>query len=110
MPQKIERLSSVTGTIVATATASTSPKIPFGAAAGGTLVVDAVSGGANAITWHVAFGPEETPRPLNADGSGVTTAIAANNAYALPDSLYGAQFIVAVANAGTATIRVSVKG
>jgi hypothetical protein len=109
MPNKIERLSSVTGTIVATNSASTSPKIPFGAAAGGILIVDAVSS-ATTITWHVAFDVELTPRPLNADGSAVTTTIAANNAYTLPDALFGAPYIVAVVNAGTATFRVSVKG
>lgn len=109
MPNKIERLSSVTGTIVATNSASTSPKIPFGAAAGGILIVDAVSS-ATTITWHVSFGPELTPVPLNSDGSGVTTTIAASNAYTLPDALFGAPYIVAVVNAGTATFRVSVKG
>jgi hypothetical protein len=109
MPNKIERLNSVTAAFVATNSASTSPKIPFAAAAGGVLIVDAVSS-ATTITWHVAFGPELTPVPLNADGSGVTTTIAANNAYTLPDALFAAPFIVAVTNAGTATFRVSVKG
>jgi hypothetical protein len=65
---------------------------------------------ATTITWHAAFGPEETPVPVNAEGAGVTTAIAASNAYALPDALFGAPYIVAVVNAGTATFRVSVKG
>lgn len=110
MPNKIERLNSVSGSITATNVAATSPKIPFGAAAGGAIVVDAVAGGASTISWHVAFGPELTPVPINADGAGVTTTIAANNAYALPDALFGAPFIVAVTNAGTATFRVSVKG
>lgn len=110
MPNKIERLSSVTDSFVATSSAATSPKVPFGSAAGGILIVDSVASGAATLTWHVAFGPELTPRPLNADGSGVTTAIAANNAYALPDALFGAPYIVAVTNAGTATFRVSVKG
>lgn len=109
MPHKIERLSSVSGTITATNSASTSPPIPFGAAAGGILIVDSVSS-ATSITWHVAFGQELTPRPLNADGAAVTTTIAANNAYTLPDALFGAPFIVAVVNAGTATFRLSVKG
>lgn len=109
MPNKIERLNSVTGQFVATASAATSPKIPFGAAAGGVIVVDSVSS-ATTITWHVAFGQELTPVPLNADGSGVTTTIAAGNAYVLPDALFAAPFIVAVVNAGAATFRVSVKG
>jgi hypothetical protein len=109
MPNKIERLNSVAGPFTATNSASTSPKIPFGAAAGGIIVVDAVSS-ATTITWHVAFDAEVTPRPVNADGAGVTTTIAANQAYVLPDALFGAPYIVAVVNAGTATFRISVKG
>jgi hypothetical protein len=109
MPNKIERLNSVTGTFVATNSAATSPKIPFSSAAGGVIIVDAVSS-ATTLTWHIAFGPELTPVPLNADGSGVTTTIAAGNAYTLPDALFAAPFIVAVTNAGTATFRMSVKG
>ncbi len=110
MPNEIERLSSVTDAFVATNSASTSPKIPFGAAATGSIVVDAVAGGANALTWHAAFGPGDTPRPLNDAGSGVTTSIATNNAYALPSGVAGVPFLVAVTNAGTATFRMCVKG
>ena len=69
MPQKIERLNSVSGSITATNSAATSPKIPFGAVSGGMLHVSAVSS-ATTITWHAAFGQEETPVPVNADGSG----------------------------------------
>jgi hypothetical protein len=109
MANTIERLNSVAGPFTATNSASTSPKIPFGPVAGGIIIVDSVSS-ATTITWHVAFGAELTPRPLNADGAGVTTTIAANQAYALPDALFGAPYIVAVVNAGTATFRISVKG
>jgi hypothetical protein len=109
MPQKLERLNSVNGSVTATNSAATSPKIPFGAVAGGMIHVSAVSS-ATTITWHVAFGQEETPVPLNSDGAAVTTTIAASNAYALPDALFGAPYIVAVVNAGTATFRASVKG
>jgi hypothetical protein len=109
MPHKIERLNSVTGSIVATASASTSPKIPFGASAGGVIIVDSVSS-ATTITWHVAFDAEATPRQINADGAAVTTTIAAGQAYAMPDALFAAPFVVAVVNAGTATFRMSLKG
>jgi hypothetical protein len=110
MPQKIERLSSVTNTITATSTAASSPKIPFGAAAGGVLIVDAVAGGATSLAWHVAFGPESTPVPANDGTADVTTTIVANKAYPLPDAVFAAPFIVAVTNAGTATFRLCVKG
>lgn len=110
MPNKIERYTSVVAAVTATNSASASPKIPFGAAAGGIIIVDAVASGANTITWHVAFGPELTPVPVVVDGANLTTSVIASRAYALPDALFAAPFIVAVTNAGTATIRVSVKG
>jgi hypothetical protein len=110
MPNKIERASSVTSTVVATASAATSPKIPFGAAAGGMLIVDSVSGGASSLSWHASFGPELTAVPVNDGTADVTTSIVAGKAYAIPDALFAAPFVVAVANAGTATFRICVKG
>lgn len=109
MSNKIERFNSVTGSLSLTNSASTTAKIPFGPAAGGVIIVDAVSGAAS-INWYVAFGPELTPVPLNADGAAATTAITVSNAYPIPDAAFGAPFVVPVLNAGTATIRVSLKG
>lgn len=110
MPNKIERHSSVVAAVTATASAATSPKVPFAASAGGIIIVDSLAGGANAITWHVAFGPELTPVPLLVDGQSVQTSVLADRAYQIPDALFAAPFIVAVTNAGTATFRISVKG
>lgn len=110
MPNKIERLSSVTSQITATNAAATSPKIPYGAAGGGMLIVDSVAGGATSLSWHAAFGPELTPVPVNDGTADVSTTIAASKAYPIPDALFAAPFIVAVTNAGTATFRISVKG
>lgn len=107
---KIERLSSVTNQITATNSASTSPKIPFGAAAGGVFIVDAVASGATSLAWYVAFGQELTPVPVNDGTADVSTAIVASKAYPIPDALFAAPFIVAVTNAGTAAIRFCVKG
>ena len=109
MPNKIERLSSATGSIVVTASASTSPPITFGAAAGGVMYVTGVSS-ATKVAWHSASSRESTPLPMFADGSAVETSIAAGRAYPLPDALFASQFIVAVTDAGTATIQISVKG
>lgn len=110
MPNKIERYSSVSNIVTATASAATSPKVPFGASAGGMIVVDSVSGGASSLAWHAAFGPEVTPVPVNDGTADVTTTIVAGKAYPIPDALFAAPFIVAVANAGTATFRICVKG
>lgn len=109
MAGKIERFNSVTGSLSLTNSASTTAKIPFGPAAGGVIIVDAVSGAAS-INWHVAFGPELTPVPLNSDGAAATTSITVSNAYPIPDAAFAAPFVAPVLNAGTATIRVSLKG
>lgn len=93
----------------ATASASTSPRQPFGYMAGAILFVRSVAG-ASSITWYVAYGPDDTPVPLvNSAGNAVTTTIAAGNAYELPAALYSARHIVAVLNAGTAVLRMSGK-
>lgn len=110
MSGKIERASSVTGTYTLTSSASTSPKIPFGASAGAVFVVDSVAGSATKINWHVCLGPELTPAPIYADGAALTTDIVASRAYAIPDALFAAPFIVGATDAGTAVIRLSVKG
>lgn len=110
MPNKIERYSSVTSQIVATNNPATSPKIPFGAAAGGMIVVDSVAGGATSLSWSVAVGPEATPATANDGTADVSTTIAAGKAYPIPDAVFAAPFLVAVTNAGTATFRLCVKG
>lgn len=109
MPNKIERYHGLTDSIVATNSASTSPKIPFGAAGGGMMFVDAASS-ATSVTWYACATPLDSAVPVYSDGAGITTTIAAGNAYALPDGLFGAPLLVAVTNAGTATFRLSVKG
>lgn len=109
MANKIERLSSATGSITVTASSSTSPPIPFGASAGGMMFVTGLSS-ATKVAWHAASSREATPLPVFADGSAVETSITLNRAYPLPDALFAAPFIVAVTDAGTATIQISVKG
>jgi hypothetical protein len=110
MPNKIERLNSIAGPITVTASAATSPKIPFGPAGGGVIIVDSLAGGATTLAWHVAFGPDLEARPLFDGTTAVTTSVTAGRAYAIPDAAFAAPYIVAVANAGTASIRISVKG
>ena len=106
---KIERYSTTTGSHALTNSASTTARIQYGAAAGGLIVVDSASS-ATSIAWHAALSPTDTPAPIHADGAAVTTSIAANRAYAIPDALFGSMFIVPVTDAGTASIRICVKG
>jgi hypothetical protein len=108
MPNKIERLCSVTGEIALTDNIATTPAIPFGAAAGATLFVESVSG-ATSITWHVMHSATGSAAAMDSDGA-VTTAIQAGKAYSLPGVLYAAPFVKAVLDSGTATAVVSLKG
>ena len=108
MPNKIERLSSVTQAMTLTDDAATTPAIPFGASAGATLFVESVSGAA-AITWHVLHAPGATAAVMDSDGP-VTTSIEAGKAYAFPDSLFATPFVKAVLDSGTASVVVSLKG
>lgn len=108
MPNKIERRSSVTSSITVNAL-TTCPRIPYGASAGGVIIVTAVSGAAT-IQWQVAPAAEGTAYNVYSGGSAVTTTITANQAYPIPDALFGAPFIVPATDAGTATIIVTLKG
>lgn len=110
MAGKIERSNSVTAAIVLTASASTSPLVPFGAAATGLFIVDAVTGDATKINWHAALSASDTATAVYDAGSALSTSIAAGRAYAIPAALQAAPFVVGVTDAGTATIRLSVKG
>lgn len=108
MPNKIERLSSVTQSMTLTDDVATTPTIPFGAAAGATLFVESVSG-ASSITWHVMHSTGTAASALDSDGP-VTTSISAGKAYPFPDALFATPFVKAVCNSGTASVVVSLKG
>ena len=110
MPFKIEHKTSVTASLTATNSASTSARIPWSANAGGMVFVTAVDSGATTITWYAASDPEAPPVPVIDGGNNVTTTIASGRAYYIPDSLFAAPFIMPVTNAGTATLTVSAKG
>lgn len=109
MPNKIERLSSVGDSLTVTANAADNKKIPYGAAGGGLVIVEAVSGAAS-LAWSVAVGPEATPVAADSGSGAIVTSVSAGKAYPIPEALFGAPYIVAAADAGTATIRVCVKG
>lgn len=112
MSSKISRSSGPSGSysLVATTPTSTTVKIPYGAVAGGTLFVTAHSS-ATKLVWYVAIAPEATPVPLYSDGAVVeTTALANSRAYPIPDAAFGAPFLVAATDTGTATVQVYVKG
>lgn len=109
MPNKIERLSSVTSPIALTASEATSVAIPYGAVAGGMVFVTALATGTK-IKWHAATSASSAAVPIYADGSALETLVAASRSYPVPDACFAAPFLKAVLDAGTATITLSLKG
>ena len=110
MSYRIQRENATTYSVVATNSASTTPKIAFATMSGGTIFVTAVSS-ATKVVWYASPDSQTTPVPLkDSTGSAVETTVSAGNAYALPDAVFGALFISAVADAGTVTMHISTKG
>jgi len=108
---KAERSQGITSTLSLTNSAATSAKIPFGPASGGNVVIDTLVTGVS-ITWHGAMNSTDTPgRVYGADGTILAAVtVAATGFYPIPDACFGCPFVVPVLNAGTATIRASLKG
>lgn len=109
MPNKIERLHSVTESISLTADPTTSARIPYGAVAGGMVFVDALATGTK-IIWYAAPARGDSAYPVYDFNNLQETYISASRAYPVPDGCYSAPFLVPVLDAGTATISLSVKG
>lgn len=109
MPNKIERINSVTGSIALTASEATSVAIPYGAVGGGMVFVSALATGTK-IVWHAASSASSAAVPVVYDDSAVETLISAGNAYPIPDPCFAAPFLKAVLDGGTATITLAVKG
>lgn len=109
MSARIQRENQTFGPVSLTAAAATSARIAYGTMAGGLIFVTAVSGAAS-ISWHVAADNNTTPVPLaDAAGNAVSTPIVAGRSYEFPGALYGAQVVVPVLNAGTATAVINLK-
>jgi hypothetical protein len=101
---RIERQNSHTA-LKLKADAADSPRIPYGAVAGGCLF--AVSG-SGTVTWHVAFEPDGDTYPMfDAKNAPVTSDLVEGNAIDLPAALFAAPFIVAVGADVEAVLSVS---
>lgn len=113
MPYTIDRSSLAAGPFSITASAATSAKLSAAGFAGAFVFVDSLSGGSANIVWHVAKTLDDAaPVPAyGADAAAITTpGIQQGRAYAMPDALFGAQFIVPVLSAGTGTVSICLKG
>lgn len=100
-----------TGTVItasSSANAST-PRFPFGRYAGGGVII-ASTGGATQISWHASAAGEDTPRPIYADGSAVTSAVTVG-ALPIPDACFGFPYVAPViSGAASCSMTVCVKG
>jgi hypothetical protein len=109
MPNKIERLSSVTSSLSLAASESTTPLIPYGASAAGMVFVSAVSG-ATKIAWYSAATGSDVATPVYDSGNAVETFVSAGRSYPIPDACFAAPFLKLVLDSGTATATISLKG
>lgn len=114
MPTAIIRQGSLYEPITLTNSVSTTQGFSLNIAAGGMLLVDSKSaGGSITISFYVK-GDErfpETYQLVDSSGVAITQTITANNqAFALPDGLFAARFILPVLSSGTAVVRYVTKG
>lgn len=106
---EITRQYSTVTLTAASSAATTTPRISFRTFAGGGILI-ASTGGATQINWHVADGPESTPRPLFADGSAVTSAVTVG-ASPIPDAAFPYPYVVPViVGAASCSITAHLKG
>lgn len=76
----------------------------------GTIQVSAVTGSASSLTWYTCATADGTFLPAyDSSGTAVTQTIATGRSYPIPSALVGAAYLKAVANAGTATLIVTMK-
>lgn len=115
MPYTIDRISLLAGPFNLTTNPATSAKLSISSFAGAFMFCGAGPASAT-VTWYVAQSLDD-PAPAQAyaaDGTAITTPNvqfgSPNKAYAVPDSLFGAQFLVPVLSTGSGQVTFSVKG
>jgi hypothetical protein len=88
---RLERLNS-SAAVKITTDPATSQKIPYGAVAGGVLMVTSGSG---TITWHCQATPDGDLFPMfDSEGAACETAVSEGNAFDMPACLFACPFIV----------------
>ena len=108
MSTKIERLWA-SRSYLATDSAGSSERVPFGAACGGSVFLEAPI--SIEISWYAATESDGTPVALtDGSGSAVTTTLAGPAAAPIPDACFGCPFLLPVLASGSATLKISVKG
>lgn len=112
MPTDIIRFNDQLKTATFTDSDNTTEGFNMAVYSGAIIMVDAVQGGATTLSWKCRprEGDATTFVLANNANTPVTTTIAAGRAYQLPDQLFAAGFVLATTNAGTASVRIQVKG
>jgi hypothetical protein len=110
MPTEIIRQHSVPSQDVTfTSSDSTTGGFNLAVYAGGMIHV---TSGSATLTWKVKelAGFPTVFTVADSSDTAVTQTVQAGRAYALPDQLYGASYVLATTDSGTITCRVIVKG
>lgn len=103
----ITRHTASTASISITASATTSPTIKVGDIAGG--IVHVLSGSVTSLQFWVCDTENGTYiRLYDSSNAAIARTVATSRAYALPDELFGAEFLRIVGDA-TGVIRLSLK-
>ena len=113
MSIQIERTLGNTDDISVTDAIATCGAVPLGPSAGGALYCVSASASPVTIQWWASYSPSSPYYRLHDnDNVAVNTPVQADRCYPLPDGLFGAWSVKAVANTAgqTATLRFSFKG
>lgn len=114
MPNKIERYHSVTSPIAVPTDINDCPPIPYGAVAGGMVLVDENTTPVTEVSWYTKAGAEDAWATVRkSDGTQLTSTGLDDStpfAFPIPDDLFGAKFIgLSAADTGL-TVRLMLKG
>lgn len=113
MSVQIERESTTSAVVGVTDSTATSGSVMMQRLAGGLVFCSAASASPVTLQWWARFEDSTTWfRLYDKDNAAINTTVQANRCYPVPDELFGAVAIMAVANTAgqTATLRIALKG
>lgn len=113
MSVNIERCVTFTDPVEVTDNVNTTGNVVVGAFAGGTVFCVTASATPVTLQWWGRFSHDSADfRVCDKDNTPLATPVQSNRAYPIPDELFGAVAIKAVANGAgqTATLRFALKG
>lgn len=109
----IQRVAAATDPVAVTSDVNTTGRVVSGGFAGGTFFCVAASATPVTLQWWAKFSHDSADfRVCDSTNTVLATNVQADRAYPIPDELFGAVVIKAVANTAgqTATLRFALKG